>query len=292
MKFRELERALRLSVASAPSLGGWAFCVSAGLGALLIGVAQAQEASAPSDNDSDLAKKLANPVAALISVPFQYNYDENLGPTDKGSKSYLNIQPVIPVGLNADWNVITRTIVPLIDLKNIPVNGTSESGVGDVLASQFFSPKLPSSGGWIWGAGPVELLPTASNDYLGTGKWGLGPTFVALKQVGPVTYGALVNHIWSVAGDSKRAYVSSTFLQPFFAYITKTKTTFGLNTESTYDWRAGAWSVPINMTVAQLLKLGPQILQVTVGARYWVSTPNGGPEGWGWRVVLTLLYPK
>lgn len=265
--------------------------VLVGAGAMLCVAARAQDAGAPADSAADLAKKLANPVAALISVPFQYNHDDNIGPAD-GSKSYLNIQPVIPVTLNPDWNIITRTIVPLVDLHDLPSKGDGASGLGDVTASQFFSPKQPTSSGWILGGGPVELLPTASDRTLGTGKWGLGPTFVALKQVGPITYGVLANHIWSVAGDSDRASLNSTFVQPFFAYVTSTKTTFGVNTESTYDWRADSWSVPLNFTVAQLLKVGPQIFQVTVGARYWATAPSNGPEGWGWRLVLTLLYPR
>ena len=259
--------------------------------AMLCGVAQAQDVGALADPEADLAKKLANPIAALISVPLQYNHDDNIGPAD-GSKDYLNIQPVIPVTLNPDWTVITRTILPVVDLHDVPRKGDGASGLGDVTASQFFSPKRPTSGGWIWGAGPVELLPTASDRTLGSGKWGLGPTFVALKQSGPITYGVLANHIWSVAGDSDRNSVNSTFVQPFFAYITRTKTTFGVNTESTYDWRTDSWSVPLNFTVAQMLKVGPQIIQVTVGARYWATAPSNGPEGWGWRLVLTLLFPK
>ncbi len=222
----------------------------------------------------------------------QYNHDGEIGQGRNGSKDYLNVQPVIPVSIGADWNLISRTILPLIALHDIPVRGQSESGLGDITASQFFSPKKPTASGWIWGAGPVELLPTATNDALGTGKWGLGPTFVVLKQVGPMTYGMLANHIWSVAGDSDRASVNSTFAQPFFAYVTKTKTTFGINTETTYDWNGNTWSVPINFTVAQMLKAGPQILQVTAGARYWASSPDQGPHGWGLRLVVTLLYPK
>ena len=148
----------------------------------------------------------------------------------------------------------------------------------------FFSPKAPTSGGWIWGAGPVFLLPTATDDLLGAEKWGTGPTAVALKQVGPWTYGGLVNHIESIAGDS--------FLQPFLSYVTPRQTTFSLNLESTYDWEREDWSVPINFNVSQLLRFGNQLVQIGVGMRYWASSPEAGPEGWGVRFNLVLLYPR
>jgi len=266
-------------------------CAVGGMGALASAAGHAQQATPQDDAEENLARQLANPVAALISVPMQYNYDDKIGASD-GSRNLLNIQPVIPLTMSADWNLITRTILPLVDVHDLPRRGDSTSGTGDVTASQFISPNQPTSSGWIWGAGPVELLPTASNRVLGSGKWGLGPTFVVLKQQGPITYGLLANHIWSVAGDSDRNYVSSTFMQPFFVYLTKTKTSFGINTESSYDWRTSSWSVPFNFTVSQLLKAGPQILQVTVGARYWASAPASGPEGWGWRATLTLLFPR
>jgi len=120
----------------------------------------------------------------------------------------------------------------------------------------------------------------------------VGPTAVALKQIGPWTVGALANHIWSVAGDDDRADVSMTFCQPFCSYLTKTKTTIGLSSESTYDWEGESWTVPVNATVSQMLKVGPQILQVSLGARYWAETPDAGPEGWGARAGLTFLFPK
>jgi hypothetical protein len=267
------------------------FLVLAALGASATRVLSAAETAHDDEAATQLAKKLVNPVANLISVPFQYNHDDKIGASD-GSKDYLNIQPVMPISISADWNVITRTIMPLIGLHDLPRRGDSTSGLGDFTASQFVSPKSPTRTGWIWGAGPVELLPTASDRVLGSGKWGLGPTFVVLKQEGPWTCGILANHVWSVAGDSDRPYVNATYLQPFLSYITKTHTTLIINTESTYDWRTDSWSVPINLAVAQLLKLGPQILQVQLGARYWSTAPASGPEGWGWRLVVTLLYPK
>ena len=239
----------------------------------------------------ELAKKLSNPVASLISVPLQFNHDQNIGPAD-GRRSLVNVQPVVPISISQDWNLISRTIAPLIDQQDIAGPSGSQSGVGDIVQSLFFSPKAPTAGGLIWGVGPVLLLPTATDDLLGGEKWGLGPTGVVLTQRGPWTYGALANHIWSVAGNSDRADISATFLQPFLTYTTKTATTFGLNTESTYDWKSNRWTVPINVSVGQVLKLGDQLVQVGVGARYWAQSPASGPEGWGYRLFLTFLLPK
>ncbi len=245
------------------------------------------------DAAAELAKKLANPIASLISVPIQANYDEGIGPEGEGSQWRVNVQPVIPFSLNEEWNLITRTIVPFVDQQDVPLDGMSESGLGDIVASQFFSPKAPTAGGWIWGAGPVWLLPSASDDALGGEKFGMGPTFVALKQVGPWTYGALANHVWSVAGDDDRDDVSATFVQPFLSYIvTATKTTLSLNTESTYDWEAEEWSIPVNFVVTQLLKVGKLPVQVGAGVRYWADSPDYGPEGWGARLQWTFLFPK
>ena len=229
----------------------------------------------------------------MISLPLQYNYDQNIGPLEDGHKNYVNVQPVIPFSLNEDWNLISRTIVPVIWQSDLFPGAGSQSGIGDTTASLFFSPKKPTSGGWIWGVGPVFYLPTASDDLLGADKWGAGPTAVFLKQEHGFTYGALMNHIWSVGGDSDRADISNTFLQPFFSYTTKTHTTFAVNTESSYNWETEQWSVPINLLVKQLVKVGEQRLQLTAGARYWADSPdNIGPQGWGARFEVSFLFPK
>jgi hypothetical protein len=244
------------------------------------------------DDQADLAQQLANPVASLISVPFQLNFDDNFGTDDQGSLLRLNIQPVIPVSLGEEWNLISRTILPVVRQEDFPIAGFSEFGLSDTVQSFFFSPKAPTASGWIWGAGPVILLPTATDDFLGTEKWGIGPTAVALKQNGPWTFGGLANHIESFAGDDNRADISATFLQPFVTYITPKQTTFAVNTESTYDWETSKWSIPINVSVSQLMRFGDQLAQVGGGVRYWAASPDAGAEGWGFRLSFTLVFPK
>lgn len=247
---------------------------------------------AMADGDAELAKKTQNPIASLISLPLQFNYDTDIGPAKQGEKFLLNIQPVIPFSIGTDWNLISRTIVPLISQEDVAPGAGTQSGLGDIQQSLIFSPKKPTASGWIWGAGAVLLLRTGSND-LTADKWGLGPTAVFLKQDSGWTYGALANHIWSVAGDNARSDISSTFVQPFLSYTTKSYTTFGINTESTYNWKSEKWSVPINLSVTQLLKLGGQPMTLSAGARYWANSPNGvGPEGWGFRLAVTFLFPK
>jgi len=251
---------------------------------------------------AELAKKLANPVASLISVPVQNNWDFGIGPAD-AMRYTANIQPVIPFSLSDDWNLITRTIVPVIYAESPVKGGSDKSGLGDVVQSFFFSPKAPV-GGWILAAGPVALWPTATDRALGFGKWGAGPTALALQQKNGWTYGLLANYLWSYAdagrytassagdaSDGSGGQVNATFLQPFVSYTTKTFTTFGLNTESTYDWSHSQWTVPINVMVSQLLKLGKQPVQFALGVKYYAEKPSGGPD-WGLRFAITFLFPK
>lgn len=220
------------------------------------------------DQAAELAKKLQNPVASLVQVPIQNNWDFGIGPAN-AMRYTANIQPVVPFSLNEDWNLVTRTILPVIYAESPTVGGSAKSGLGDTVQSFFLSPKAPTSGGWIWGAGPVFAWPTATDNALGSEKWGAGPTALLLRQDSGWTYGMLANHIWSYAGDSSRADVNATFLNPFLSYTTKKFTTFGINTESVYDWENRQWTVPLNATVSQLLKIGKQPISLAS------NTPTG-----------------
>jgi hypothetical protein len=242
-----------------------------------------------------LAKKLSNPVAALISVPFQFNFDHDIGPATNGDRFFVNFQPVVPITLDEEWNLISRTIVPItFEQDDIFPGAGDQSGLGDVLQSFFFSPEQPTAAGLIWGLGPVVLIPTASDDLLGSDQWGLGPTGVGLKQHGPWTYGAIANHIWGVKerGDDDRRDVNATYVQPFLAYTTPTAWTYSANVEATYDWRGEDWGVPINVLATKLLRLGKLPVSIGGGLRYWAEHAENGPEGYGLRFVITPLFPR
>lgn len=243
------------------------------------------------DQNEELAKKLANPVASLISVPIEFDYDSDIGPADSGERWSVTVKPVIPFSLNQDWNVITRTIVAYVDQDEIMPGLGTQDGLSDLQTSFFFSPKELING-FVVGIGPVLAFPTASDDLLGTEKWSLGPTGVVLKQKGPWTVGMLAQHLWDYAGEDDRASVNSTLLQPFLSFTTKTATTFNVQTESVYNWEAEEWTVPINFQVSQVLKLGPQLVQLKLGARYWADSPETAAEGWGAKAGIVFLFPK
>jgi len=242
--------------------------------------------------DAELAQELTNPVADLVTIPIQMNFDRNIGPADDGTKVTTNVQPVIPFQLSDDLNLITRTIVPVVYQDEIYPGAGSQSGLGDINLTLFLSPKKPTASGLIWGAGPVLLLPTGTDDLLSAKKWGAGPAAVALALRGPWTVGVLANHIWSFAGDDNRQDINNTFVQPFAAYTWPSAWTASVLSETTYNWKDEQWSVPVNVAVSKLVRFGELPVALLGSVGYWVDSPAKGPEGWRFRLQANIVLPK
>ena len=238
----------------------------------------------------ELAKKLANPVSDLVSVPFQFNWEQNVGPSEQ-TRFVLNVQPVMPFSLNQDWTLIARVIAPLVSQPQLFEGGAPTFGISDITASFFFSPAKPAAA--IIGVGPVMVLPSTSEPSLGSGKWSLGPTAVVLKQQGPWTYGVLWNQVWSFSGDSSRADVNQMFLQPFLSYQATPTVTLTAQSETIANWEAQdqKWTVPLNFVVSKLSSFGtfPASYQFGIGA--FLAHPDVGPS-WKIRAAIVILLPR
>ena len=274
--------------------------------------AGAQQASS-GGGAGDLQKATQNPVASLISVPIQNNSNSGIGPFDR-TQNVLNIQPVIPIRASENWNLIIRTIAPIIwqpapGTANLEVFGIEENtppylaaqavqksagvfGFGDMTPTFFLSPAKP--GKLIWGAGPVFVLPTATSKVLGQGRLSMGPSIVALVQPGKWTLGVLVNNVWSVAGPSDRSDVKQMTLQYFVNYNLKKGWYLSFAPVITANWQASGgnvWTVPVGGGVGRILRLGFQ--PVNIAAQFYGNAvhPQNG-SNWSMRLQIAFLFPK
>lgn len=251
-------------------------------------------------DSSDLAKAAQNPVAAMISLPFQNNTFFGAGPHGD-TANVLNIQPVIPIGLG-EWNVISRTIAPIIYLPDLvtgldgiaddPQGDDGSFGLGDINQTFYFSPA--DAGSVIWGVGPSVTLPTATDDSLGSEKWSAGPAAVALAMPGRWVVGSLVRQLWSFAGDSDRQDVNQTLIQPFVNYNFDGGWYAVSSPVVTANWEADSddtWTVPVGGGMGRIFHIGGQALNAQAQAFYNVEHPELGPD-WAIRVQLQFLFPK
>lgn len=246
--------------------------------------------SADPSEDEDLAKKSQNPIADLVSVPFQSNTNFNAGPFNR-AQEVLNIQPVVPLHLNADWNLISRTIMPVISQPN-PIFNSSTNGIGDITQEFFLSPTHPGS--LIWGVGPVFTVPSATDPILGQGKVLLGPTAVLLTTPGHWVIGVLVNNQWSVAGNPLLPNVNQFLAQPFVNYNMAHGWYLTSSPLITANWLAAPgqqWTVPIGGGFGRIFKLGDQPVSANIAAYYNAVRANGAPT-WQLRAELSLLFPE
>jgi len=258
----------------------------------LAALAATASVAAGDAEDAGLAQELTNPVADLMTIPIQMNFDRGIGPTDDGNKVTTNIQPVIPFHVNENWNLITRTIVPVIYQDDVFPGAGSQFGLGDINTSLFFSPKKPTAGGLIWGVGPVLLLPTATDPKLSGRKWAAGPGVVGVAMRGRWTVGMLANHLWSFAGNNDRPDINNTFVQPFAAYTWPSAWTLSVQSETNYNWEDEQWSVPINVALSKLVMFGKLPVSLQGGVGYWAESPDNGPEGFRFRLQANFVLPR
>ena len=267
--------------------------VSLVLGIVLLGILVKPLSAAEQQSAEDLAKKVQNPVADLISVPFQNNFNFDVGPEDD-LQYVLNIQPVIPISLSKSLNLITRTIVPIISQPGFTPTQDRTTGLGDIQFTAFLSPA--KSEGLIWGVGPIIQFPTNSNDRLGNDLWGLGASAVALKleKGSPWVYGALVNNVWSVGGSGSDPSYSNFLVQPFLNYNFPGGFYLTSAPIITADWKADSgdrWTVPLGGGAGKIVRIGRLPVNFQLQAFYNVATPDNGAD-WQLRFQFQFLFPK
>ena len=241
----------------------------------------------------ELAKLAQNPVGNLISVPFQNNTNLNYGP-EKGTQNILNIQPVIPISITSEWNVITRTIIPVISMPALGPDIGSTNGIGDIDLTAFLSPANP--GEWIWGAGPIVQIPTNSTAELGNKNWGLGPSAVVLhlEKGSPWVYGVLFNNVWSLTSNKQGGSYNNGLIQPFVNYNFEGGLYLTTAPIMTVDWKAESsqqWTVPVGGGVGKIFHMGKLPVNTQISAYYNVVRPDFGAN-WQIRAQVQLMFPK
>ncbi|MDH4245177.1 MAG: transporter [Nitrospira sp.] len=252
--------------------------------------ALAQEGEAGNSN-TDLAKQVQNPVADLISLPFQNNMSFGLGPNNR-MQNVLNIQPVVPLHLTKDWNLITRTIAPIIKQPDIRTTDEDTWGLGDLNVSAFLSPS--KSGAVTWGVGPALVLPTGTDHAVSQRQWAAGPSAVVLMQSGPWVLGALVQNVWSFAGSQNRPDVKQFLGQYFINYNLPDGWYLTSAPIITANWEAGSgnkWTVPIGGGFGKVFRVGKLPINAGFSAFANVVRPDNGPD-WSLRFQIAFLFPK
>lgn len=247
----------------------------------------------------DLRAKAQNPVSSMYSLPLKFTVDFN---APNSSAYFMNVNPVIPVTVG-DWNFINRALIPLVVSVDGYIGGTSgipdgspsndrNTGLGDINYSLFISPA--KSKGMIWSLGPSIMMPTASNDSLGSGKWSTGPTVILLFQPKWGTYGGLVRQLWNFAGDSDRNGVNQTLIEPFINYNLKDGWYLIMDSLITANWYVASsnqWTVPLGGGAGKLFTIGKQAINSRLEVYYNVVRPDGAPE-WNTTFTFQFLFPK
>jgi hypothetical protein len=259
-------------------------------GTTLCPAAEGADARAKGESTEELQKAAQNPVADLISIPMQNNFNFNVGPQDK--MQYVgNVQPVVPFHATESWNVITRTIIPLVYQPELAPGVGDVFGLGDIQFTAFLSPAKP--GGFIWGVGPILQMPSGTDDSITSGKWSAGPSAVALKMDGHWVYGVLANYLSSFAGQGDRGAVSQWLIQPFVNYNMADGwylTTAPIITANMMVDNSDRWTVPLGGGVGRLIRIDKLPVNFSLQGFYNVARPDSGPD-WSIRFQIQFLLP-
>lgn len=243
-------------------------------------------------DDDSLAKLAQNPLSNVITVPFQNNTNLNYGLYNR-TQNILNIQPVIPLQVNPNVNLITRTILPVLHQPELFQRYGTHNGIGDLNPTFLFTPLL--SKGVIWGLGPTFLIPTASHPELGTSKWGAGPAGVLVVNSGKWVLGAIANNIWSFAGQSNAASVNSLTFQYFINYNLPKGWYLVSAPIVNANWQEPSnerWTIPIGGGVGRAFKVGSQPMNINLQYLKNVVNPAFiGPES-SVRCTVQFLFPQ
>jgi hypothetical protein len=270
------------------------------LAVMSLGVTAAPVAA--QEEGGGLGAAVQNPISSLVSVPFKFTFDNG---APNGKANVLSINPVVPLTFG-EWNLVSRFIIPLYDapggVAGLPGNpgigdGTTPGrtrGLGDINYTLFFSPVEPTAGGVVWGLGPSVTAPTAKDDRLGSGKWSVGASAVALAQPGWGTFGGLVRHLVSVGGDSDRAEVNQTLIEPFVNYNLDDGWYLISDIVATYNWEASSGNrllLPVGGGVGRVTKFGSQPVNLRAEAYYNAVRPDSAPE-YTLGFTVQFLFPK
>ena len=239
-------------------------------------------------DSTELAKAAQNPLASMISLPFQSNTNFDYGPEEK-TQEVLNIQPVMPFELNDDWLLVTRTILPVISQPALTPEGDRTNGLGDTTFTGWFVPAETQK--WTWGLGPVLVLPTSTDDELGAGEWAGGASFVALTMPGNWVLGSLISNVWDISGSEE---INSFTWQPIINYNLSDGWYLASVPLITANWEADSdqrWTVPIGMGAGKILRIGKQPINVSSHVYYNLEKPDTVGD-WSLRLQFQLMFPK
>ena len=243
-------------------------------------------------NEDLLLQKLANPLAALASLKLDLDFDYHIGPLEEGHRTSLLIQPTLPLHLGDQWNLVSRSVLPLIYQEDIFPGASNQTGIGDLTEVVYIAAVQPGRRSWIWGAGPIVRIPTGSEDLTTAKKWCVGPSVAAVRQLEDFTYGLIAAQLWSVGGSGQRPDVKVGSFEAFVTYRAEGLWNLSLHVPCTYDFITHEWIIPVALRVEKLVSFQKNPVTISFGLHYWADSPDSGPHDLAFEFGLTVVFPN